>query len=459
MRRASARAVVVTATATALAACGGGRREPAPDRNRPLPIDARARVDRSAIDAAPGTALDVTPNALLGVGIPTLIVGTLGDDRADRMIATQAALLRSVLPGSRIVADTSIDVAAGPAAWPATPVLYGGAHMNAVIAALAPTLPLAVDADRVAVGGVELRAHGDRVIAAVPARAADASGPGYPAFVLYAGTGTPGVVEINGLRHGGESILLADAFGRLRTGRWVASTEGTAVGQLDAAVERIAWRTLERTVGTATIRVAVPAATPKTDDDEEIADAVARGVATAGARLSLTAPPALTIYVYPDGRSKAAITGDGGVGHAIAGSRALHVVRFPAPQLERLLVHEATHALVGDAWGPAGTPALGEGLAVWVADGYRGERLDAWAARMPSLSPVADLLPPRGFRSRPEAESYPLAGMLVEAAVAQVGLDGVREHLYAATADDWDAACERAGTTTARLDAAVAARR
>lgn len=455
MRRAAARAAVVTA----LVACGGGRREPPPDRNRPLPIDARPGAERGAIDAAAGTALDVTPNALLGTGVPTLIVGTLGDERADRMIATQAALLRSVLPGARIVADTSIDVAAGPAAWPATPVLYGGAHMNAVIAALAPSLPLVVDAERVAVGGVELRAHGDRVIAAIPARAADASGPGYPAFVLYAGTGTPGVVEINGLRHGGESILLADAFGRLRTGRWIAGADGTAVGQLDAAVERIAWRTLERTVGTATIRVAMPASGPPRDDDEAIADAVARGVATAGARLSLTAPPALTIYVHADRRRKEAITGEAGDGHALAAARALHVVRFPAPQLERLLVHEATHALVGDAWGPAGTPALGEGLAVWVADGYRGERLDVWAARMPSLSPAADLLPPRGFRSRPEAESYPLAGMLVEAAVAQVGLAGVRDHLYAATADDWDAACERAGTTTARLDAAVAARR
>jgi len=68
-------------------------------------------------------------------------------------------------------------------------------------------------------------------------------------------------------------------------------------------------------------------------------------------------------------------------------------------------------------------------------------------------------LPPRSFRSRPEAESYPLAGMLVDAAVAQVGLAGVRDHLYAAPVDDWSAACVRAGTTAARLDAAVDARR
>ena len=441
-----------------LVACGGGRRDAAPTAGSAA-RDAAALVDAGAHAAPAGTGLDVTPNALLGGGAPTLIIGTLGDDRADRMIATQAALVRSVLPGATIVTDTSIDVAAGAAAWPTTPVIYGGAHMNAVIAALAPTLPVTVDATHVAVGEVELREHGDRIIAAIPARGADARGPGYPAFVLYAGTGTPGVVEINGTRHGAESIVLTDGFGRLRTGRWIAGADGAAVAQFDPAVRRVPWRVVERTVSGATVRVAVPAQLPAADDDDDLADAAARGVATASARLSMAPPSTITIYIYPDRRSKETITGDGGAGHAMAASRTLHVLRMSASQLERLIVHEATHVLTGDAWGPAGTPALGEGLAVWVAGGYRAESLDAWAPRLPPPRAVGALLPPRSFRSRPEAESYPLAGMLVDAAVAQVGLAGVRDHLYAAPVDDWSAACVRAGTTAARLDAAVDARR
>jgi hypothetical protein len=122
--------------------------------------------------------------------------------------------------------------------------------------------------------------------------------------------------------------------------------------------------------------------------------------------------------------------------------------------LEGLVAHEATHVLAYDAWGPSGSSLLGEGLAVWVSGRYGGVRLDEWKAAMVDAPRVADLLG-AGFRAQPENRTYPVAGLLVEAAVATVGLAAVRDHLFAATPATWDTATLAAGTTTESLQRAI----
>ena len=98
----------------------------------------------SAAQQRPG--FPASPNDFLSRGAPTFVLGTAGDDRADRAIAAQVNLIRNLLfPGTQAVTDESIDVAAGPDAWPPRPILYGGPHVNSVLRALAPTLPFEMD--------------------------------------------------------------------------------------------------------------------------------------------------------------------------------------------------------------------------------------------------------------------------------------------------------------------------
>lgn len=114
-----------------------------------------------------------------------------------------------------------------------------------------------------------------RLIALVPARSADQDGPGYPEFLLYAGNGSPGVAEINGVRHGGESILVADAFGRLLTGSWQKTSSGTMVPVFPGPrARRIAWRTVKRELQTGAmtkpevVHVRFPQRLPAAQDEE-----------------------------------------------------------------------------------------------------------------------------------------------------------------------------------------------
>ncbi|HLT38012.1 MAG TPA: hypothetical protein VK034_17120, partial [Enhygromyxa sp.] len=138
-------------------------------------------------------------------------------------------------------------------------------------------------------------------------------------------------------------------------------------------------------------------------------------------------------------------------------AHALHMLRFeptPGGAFERVIIHEATHVLTHHAWGPAGTPLFGEGVAVYISGEYGGTKLDEWAKRLDAAPPITELLGP-GFRSRPETEMYPIAGLLVAAAVERIGLDGVREHLFGATSQSWSEACERAGIDDDALAAAL----
>ncbi len=406
-----------------------------------------------------------SPNEFLRRAAPTFVVGTAGDDRSDREIRSQAELVRDRLfPMARIVTDDSIEVERGPDAWPPGPVLYGGPQANRLLARLAPALPFGLGRGTLEIGGRRFLGEDYRLIAVVPARPADRDGPGYPDFLLYAGTGSPGVAEINAVRHGPEPILVADAFGRLLTGRWRTDGDGRPTPEFPAApARRIAWRRLDRELrpgddgaGLA-VRVCFPAPLPPADDEARVLDACLRGITDAARRLSVGGATRMDVYVYPDRRSKATLTGNDGDGHADLASHSLHVIRFDPSQgagLERLVAHESTHLLTYDRWGVAGTPLLGEGVAVWVSGQYGGVLLPDWPGRLPAEGlAVADLLGVR-FRQLPEARTYPLAGLFVEAAVAQVGLDRFRDHLYGATAATWDAACGRAGTTPQDLEAA-----
>jgi hypothetical protein len=232
--------------------------------------------------------------------------------------------------------------------------------------------------------------------------------------------------------------------------------------KLAARARRIAWRIVERPVAGVTMRVAFPQQLPAAADEPAVVDAIIRGIARAVDQLKVTTPPTITIYVYPDHKSKETLTGNIGDGHAVVSSAALHVVRFdptPGGVFERLLAHEGTHVIASQLWGPAGSSLFGEGLAVWTAGMYGGVSLADWQHRLGSRPSIASLLPVKAFRGKPEPETYPFGGLVVTVAIETVGLPGVREHLFGATAETWDGACKAAGTTAAALDAAVAARR
>ena len=128
----------------------------------------------------------------------------------------------------------------------------------------------------------------------------------------------------------------------------------------------------------------------------------------------------------------------------------------PGGPLQSLLAHEATHVVSYYEWGPPGTPLLGEGLAVWVADDYGGRSLAEWRKAPPRKgAEVARLLGP-AFRKLPERETYPLAGILTGVLLEMVGREAFRDHLYPATPATWPEACRAAGTTPAKVQKAFA---
>ncbi|MFQ5809213.1 MAG: hypothetical protein ACE5JM_06310 [Armatimonadota bacterium] len=405
-----------------------------------------------------------TPNDFLGRGTPTFVVGTAGDDRADRCIVAHVDLIRGMLfPDAPVVTDQSIDPAKGPEGWPRNPVVYGGPHVNHLLAALADSLPLQMEQGKLVLGGQVFEGDEYRLIAVVPAREADERGPGYPEFLLYAGTGVPGVAAINAVHHGAEPILVTDTFGRLLAGTWLRGEGGAPRPYFpQGRARRIAWRTVERQLAspageTAAVRLLFPDQIPADESDTAVIEACMRGLSRAVQRLAIADPTQLSVYIYPDRDSKCALTGNTGDGHAVVASRTLHVARFgtsPGGPLEGLVMHEGTHVLTYESWGPAGSPLLAEGVAVWACGKYGGVALDAWRTRLPRSTPqVADLLGGL-FRQMPERQSYPLAGLFVEAVVDTVGIERLRDHLYGATPSTWEAACEGAGTTPRALEAA-----
>jgi hypothetical protein len=385
-----------------------------------------------AHDATAGPAPAATPrtvNEFLSGGTPTFIVGTAGDDAADRAIRAQALMIRDLLfRDAPILLDTDVD----PKAWPANPVIYGGPHVNALVAAL--DLPATFAPDSLTLGGETFEGRDIQLVAVFPTAAQ------HPELLLFAGTGTPGTGEINSVSSGPAAIQVNDAFGKLATGTWIDGAP-----KLEPRARRIPWRTVTRPTAT----IAFPQQLAPTPDEADTIAAIERGLATARDKLALTNLPPLTVYVYPDARSKQSVTGNSGHGHASVESGALHVLTVAPDKLQPLIAHEGTHAIAFRAWGAAGTPLLGEGLAIWVAGGYQGRALESWATEVAGRASLDDLL--FRFRSLPENVSYPLAGLLVERAVAEAGLAKVRDHLYGAPARDFAAACAAAGTTPAAL--------
>ena len=164
-----------------------------------------------------------------------------------------------------------------------------------------------------------------------------------------------------------------------------------------------------------------------------------------------------SIYIYPDLGSIASLTGQRGDGHAVVEARILHIVASDpraAGPCEKLVAHEGAHILAYEDWGATGTPMMGEGLAVWASSGYGGTSLTEWKRRIeaPRVPSIESLLG-KSFRQMPENQSYPLAGLFVEMAVEELGVAKVRQHLYGATASNWDSACKGAGTTSQNLEA------
>lgn len=406
-----------------------------------------------------------TPNDFFKRGTPTFIVGTAGDDRADRAIRAQAVMIRDLLfPAAKIIDDSAVDVAKGPMAWPANPVVYGGPRVNHVLAKLGASLPFRMERGKLTVGDQMFEGDEYRLIALVPARAASKDGLGNPEFLLYAGTGSPGVVEINAVRNGGEPILIADSFGRLLAGGWQKQGDGTMVATFpQPRARRIAWRTVDRELKENVpaqplkVHMRFPQQLPAANDEDQVIQTCLRGLEQAAQKLDGVGSADLSIYVYPDLGSIASLTGQRGDGHAVVEARVLHVVRSNPDAgggFERLLAHEGTHVFAYDTWGPAGTSLLGEGLAVWASGAYGGVLLSDWKKRVqPPVPPVANLLG-KQFRQMPENQSYPLGGILVEAAVDKLGVAKVRQHLFGATASTWEAACKDAGTTPQDLEAA-----
>jgi hypothetical protein len=385
-----------------------------------------------------------TPNELLARGTPTFVAGTLGDDRADRAVRGQIELIRTLLFPSAGVVDDAAIAATG---WPDNPIVYGGPHVNSAVAAF--PLPFEMTANRLAIGDEIFEGDATTLITVVPATG------DHPEFLLYAGTGMPGVGEINSVSHGPDPIVIADEFGVLTRGQW---EKGVAV--LAPRAARIAWRTEERPLpggggeSGAVVRLRFPAQVAASADEGALIEAIMRGFSTSVTRLGLADPVSSTVYVYPDRRSKKSLTGDQGDGHAVVAAHALHVVAFPPAAIEPLIAHEATHVLAYEAWGAAGTSLLGEGLAVWVSGQYGGKRLEEWRPTMARAPRFVDLLG-AGFRAQPEHTTYPVAGLLVDAAAAQVGLENVRDHLFGATTATWEQAVVAAGTTSARLQSAI----
>jgi hypothetical protein len=347
------------------------------------------------------------------------------------------------------VDDTSIDLDAGLAAWPARPVLYGGEDTNAVMSALGSSLPLRIDGERIEVGTEMFEGEGYRLLAVIP------EGDRNPELAWFAGTGPAGIAEINAGLPLDSSILVADTFGPLVAGSWRRSDDGW-VAELGPRARRIEYRKVERVLAgasaqhSARVTFAFPAMVPPSDDDGPLIDACMRGLETVVRKLRIDAPIELSIYVYPDRPSKQQLTGNGGDGHAAASSRTVHVLAVSPDAAEALVAHEGAHVLAYYALGPAATPLLGEGLAVWVSGSYAGRTLDDWRGDV-TVEPLVDLLGPR-WLALAEQDKYPLAALVFEAAVAEVGLAAVSTHLLGASADAWAQRCAAAGTSPAKLE-------
>jgi len=414
-----------------------------------------------AAAAALGAASRDAQNAseFLSGNSPSFILGTQADDRADREVVAQVELIRGLrFPGSVRVLDDSIDVAQGAGAWPQTPVVYGGSHVNAALAGVADCLPLRVTAGEIEIAGETYSGDEYRLIALVPAVAASEGCPGSPQFLLYAGAGTSGVTEINATPDGNFGFIVVDRFGLLDAGIWERGDDGAVQAKITQRALRKPWRENrvqegERVEAALIVRRLQAAAVTDAERAQDLA--LLRGVRFAEARLGLEPASALTIYVYPDAKTKASIT-RGGDAHADYASRTLHVLTADASVggvLERVCAHEAVHIIASDAFGAPGSPLWGEGLAVWAAGQYGGRSMLEWRHDPPRVEVGIVEFTGAGFVRTPERLSYPIAGLLVGDLIHEHGLEAFLEHIYPAGPERLEQACAALELRTDDLDA------
>ncbi len=394
----------------------------------------------------------ITPNKLLAIGNPTIVVGTTGG--ALRATTAQADLFfhGGHFPLAHVVLDSALDPSA-PARWPEPLVVYGGPHVNAFIAHLAMELPLAMDATHIRVGGEDYPGDALAVSVIVPAQM------NRSAFWLLAGNQTPGVALVNNPFGGDDEIQIADAFGVLARGRW--EREGGALRALmQPRAERLEWRVVGRSAksksgAAAPLRFMFVSKLPAAANEEAVVTMGTTAVGQVIDKLELEHPGPLTVYVWPDRRSKESRTGIAADGHAVPFARALHIVSSLG--LDHLIAHEASHVLMRDGVGDPATALMSEGLAVWTAGGYQGKPLAEWAAdkaRLTKRPKVTELF--ETFSKLPAAEAYPLGGLFVQAIVQTVGLKKLGERLIGTTLRTWAADCAAAGTTPEAMEAAFA---
>jgi hypothetical protein len=77
-----------------------------------------------------------------------------------------------------------------------------------------------------------------------------------------------------------------------------------------------------------------------------------------------------------------------------------------------------------------------------------------FAAPVARENPAVAPLLGKAFRTQSEGRVYPLAGLLVEACAQSIGLSKVRDFLYSASAEAWEAQCGRAGSSAQELERA-----
>lgn len=398
-----------------------------------------------------------TPNAFFARGAPTIVRGTKGPELSAKANAAQAELLRSIaFPSSTVVADKSIDVEKGVAGWPANPVLIGSGESNAVLEALGDRLPFQFRRGGLEIGGQSFTGADVCLIACIPAQADAPGAPGWPELVVYAGASPLEALELNSVRHGTLPVLVVDKFGALAGAEWKRDDAGKLHAAFGPAAKRVEWRRTS-SVDRASPRpvfVSHLASTAASPADNERSDAVLRGVERAAQRLGIDAFDPISVFVYPDKKTKGELTGNPGDGHAVPAARALHVIACDAEEggaLEDLVAHESTHVLAPYAIAPASSPVLGEGLAVWTSGKYQGRALAEWKKTLAAKAPtVAELL--HGMRKLPEDVAYPLSGLLVEALVRDFGWDAFKEAFAGAGESTWTAACKTVGSTPEKIE-------
>ena len=382
------------------------------------------------------------PNDLYASTPLTFVVGTLGDDASDRIVSSQVALVRSLFfPQAAVVADTTI-TGATARDWPQHAIVYGGQHVNRLIAATASCLPLRIDRDVIEIGERKLTGPEYQVIALIPADERDGACR-HPDFLLLAGAGSPGVEEINSLRHGAHQVEIADRFGPWLSGRWEGQGEATHF-VTEVERPRLTWnreplRGVQPGAPGFGATVNYPSIVPPWNDVKLVHEAIARGLAQAAARLGVeTGTPG--VYVYPDYGSIQSLTGKRVDAWTAVAAQVIHVTvpaQFDPERLALTIAHEATHLFAPRAAGQAASPLMGEGLAVWVSGHYGGVPLDEHAKQMGFEA--TDLTRELGaeFSKHPESETYPLAGLLVGQLVDAYGLPAVLRDFYGTPPAEW----------------------